>query len=323
MLLTEARRAARVSASGELVTLDEQDRGAWDAALIAEGHRLVRERLAAGVGSGPLPDPRGDQRRAHLRPRRARHRLVADRRPLRPARPPRPLADRRPQPGRRGRRARRPGGGAGDRRPARGRAGRLPRLPRDPRRPAAPAGPQPRRRARRTTGPSSWRATPPRSTCARSSSNRAAGGWSQSAIAYAKICNAVYAGVHATLYKGETGRLRRDRPARKQQPEQSSRPSVSPVAFLTAAKKAGMKTLRRVRAQPVLRRPDRDADDEAAGHPLRQRADRDHAREHQRADRAVSRPVRAAAALDHRVRLPDESARPGLRRLVVRRRRAT
>jgi RNA polymerase sigma-70 factor, ECF subfamily len=47
MLLTEARRTARVSAGGELVTLDEQDRGAWDAELIAEGHRLVRERLAA------------------------------------------------------------------------------------------------------------------------------------------------------------------------------------------------------------------------------------------------------------------------------------
>jgi RNA polymerase sigma-70 factor, ECF subfamily len=52
MLLTEARRTARVSASGELVTLGEQDRGAWDAALIAEGHRLVRERLAAGVAPG-------------------------------------------------------------------------------------------------------------------------------------------------------------------------------------------------------------------------------------------------------------------------------
>ncbi|MFG1817806.1 RNA polymerase sigma factor [Kribbella sp. NPDC049174] len=49
MLLTEARRTARVSASGELVALDEQDRGAWDAALIAEGHRLVRERLAAAA----------------------------------------------------------------------------------------------------------------------------------------------------------------------------------------------------------------------------------------------------------------------------------
>ena len=52
MLLTEARRTARVSASGELVTLDDQDRGAWDAALIEEGHRLVRERLAARVAPG-------------------------------------------------------------------------------------------------------------------------------------------------------------------------------------------------------------------------------------------------------------------------------
>jgi RNA polymerase sigma-70 factor (ECF subfamily) len=52
MVLTEARRAARVSASGELVTLDDQDRGSWDAALVAEGHRLVRERLATGVAPG-------------------------------------------------------------------------------------------------------------------------------------------------------------------------------------------------------------------------------------------------------------------------------
>jgi RNA polymerase sigma-70 factor (ECF subfamily) len=52
MLLTEARRPARVSSSGELVTLDAQDRTTWDTALIAEGHRLVRERLAAGVAPG-------------------------------------------------------------------------------------------------------------------------------------------------------------------------------------------------------------------------------------------------------------------------------
>ncbi|WP_136707020.1 DUF6596 domain-containing protein [Agromyces sp. H66] len=52
MLLTEARRTARVSAGGELVSLDEQDRGAWDAALIAEGHQLVRDRLATGVAPG-------------------------------------------------------------------------------------------------------------------------------------------------------------------------------------------------------------------------------------------------------------------------------
>jgi RNA polymerase sigma-70 factor (ECF subfamily) len=52
MLLTEARRAARVAPNGELVALDGQDRSAWDGALIAEGHRLVRERLASGVAPG-------------------------------------------------------------------------------------------------------------------------------------------------------------------------------------------------------------------------------------------------------------------------------
>jgi RNA polymerase sigma-70 factor (ECF subfamily) len=52
MLLIEARRTARVSASGELVALDEQDRAAWDASLVAEGHRLVRERLATGMPPG-------------------------------------------------------------------------------------------------------------------------------------------------------------------------------------------------------------------------------------------------------------------------------
>jgi len=52
MLLTEARRTARVSSGGELVILGEQDRGVWDDALIEEGHRLVRERLDAGAAPG-------------------------------------------------------------------------------------------------------------------------------------------------------------------------------------------------------------------------------------------------------------------------------
>lgn len=43
MLLTEARAPARVSADGELVRLDEQDRGVWDRALIDEGLALVHE----------------------------------------------------------------------------------------------------------------------------------------------------------------------------------------------------------------------------------------------------------------------------------------
>ncbi|WP_332846496.1 RNA polymerase sigma factor [Pseudomonas lactucae] len=45
MLLHESRRAARTSASGELVLLDEQDRLLWDASLITEGCALVERAL--------------------------------------------------------------------------------------------------------------------------------------------------------------------------------------------------------------------------------------------------------------------------------------
>jgi RNA polymerase sigma-70 factor (ECF subfamily) len=55
MLLIDARRPARVSRTGELVTLDEQDRGAWDRTLIAEGHDLVREQLGRVAAGGAPP----------------------------------------------------------------------------------------------------------------------------------------------------------------------------------------------------------------------------------------------------------------------------
>jgi RNA polymerase sigma-70 factor (ECF subfamily) len=55
MLLTEARAPARLSVAGELVTLDEQDRGAWDRDLLDEGHGLVRETLATVAAGGPPP----------------------------------------------------------------------------------------------------------------------------------------------------------------------------------------------------------------------------------------------------------------------------
>lgn len=42
LLLTEARRPARVGADGSLVLLPDQDRSPWDAALVAEGQELVR-----------------------------------------------------------------------------------------------------------------------------------------------------------------------------------------------------------------------------------------------------------------------------------------
>ena len=45
MLLHDARREARVGAGGELILLDDQDRGRWDAARIAEGRALVEAAL--------------------------------------------------------------------------------------------------------------------------------------------------------------------------------------------------------------------------------------------------------------------------------------
>ncbi|GIJ09309.1 RNA polymerase sigma factor [Micromonospora andamanensis] len=45
LLLTEARRPARLGPTGDLVPLADQDRSLWDRALIAEGHDLVRRCL--------------------------------------------------------------------------------------------------------------------------------------------------------------------------------------------------------------------------------------------------------------------------------------
>jgi RNA polymerase sigma-70 factor (ECF subfamily) len=51
MLLTEARRAARSDAAGDVVLLADQDRGLWDRVLIVEGCALVERALASG-GAG-------------------------------------------------------------------------------------------------------------------------------------------------------------------------------------------------------------------------------------------------------------------------------
>jgi RNA polymerase sigma-70 factor, ECF subfamily len=45
MLLTEARRAARTTSSGDLVLLTDQNRDSWDRELIAEGQAIVRRCL--------------------------------------------------------------------------------------------------------------------------------------------------------------------------------------------------------------------------------------------------------------------------------------
>ncbi len=48
LLLQHARRAARTSASGDIVLLADQDRTLWDRDAIAEGTRLVERSLASG-----------------------------------------------------------------------------------------------------------------------------------------------------------------------------------------------------------------------------------------------------------------------------------
>jgi RNA polymerase sigma-70 factor, ECF subfamily len=50
LLLHDSRRAARVDARGELVTLEEQDRSLWNRGQIAEGQALAEEALRRGGG---------------------------------------------------------------------------------------------------------------------------------------------------------------------------------------------------------------------------------------------------------------------------------
>jgi RNA polymerase sigma-70 factor (ECF subfamily) len=52
MLLHESRRSARMSADGDLILLDEQDRALWDRAQITEGLAWVERALSSGV-AGP------------------------------------------------------------------------------------------------------------------------------------------------------------------------------------------------------------------------------------------------------------------------------
>jgi RNA polymerase sigma factor (sigma-70 family) len=53
LLLTDARRSARVTRDGALVPLVNQDRGRWDGQLISEGSALITQTLAATTALGP------------------------------------------------------------------------------------------------------------------------------------------------------------------------------------------------------------------------------------------------------------------------------
>ncbi|MFL5955227.1 MAG: DUF5722 domain-containing protein [Gaiellaceae bacterium] len=69
---------------------------------------------------------------------------------------------------------------------------------------------------------------------------KTATGWAiQSAVDYAKICNAVYNGIHATLAPSERVGCGVTSPRGNNNPN-GDRPSVSPLAFLRACEKAGL-----------------------------------------------------------------------------------
>jgi RNA polymerase sigma-70 factor (ECF subfamily) len=53
MLLHEARHPARYDAAGDIVLLEDQDRGLWSAAMIAEGLALVEPALRAATPPSP------------------------------------------------------------------------------------------------------------------------------------------------------------------------------------------------------------------------------------------------------------------------------
>jgi hypothetical protein len=61
----------------------------------------------------------------------------------------------------------------------------------------------------------------------------------ESAVSYAAICNSVYSGVHATAIAGERVACGGTAPGGNNDPT-SPNPSVGPLAFLSAAKKAGL-----------------------------------------------------------------------------------
>ena len=71
---------------------------------------------------------------------------------------------------------------------------------------------------------------------------QSAGGRFISPRSYAQICNAIYGGVHATGFAGEQVACGATGPRGNNQ-ARSSRPSMSPLAFMRAARKAGMRKM--------------------------------------------------------------------------------
>ena len=80
------------------------------------------------------------------------------------------------------------------------------------------------------------------------------GGRFVSPRSYAKICSAIWTGVHFTSFAGEKVGCGATGPRGNNQ-ARSSRPSMSPLAFMAAARKAGMKHLDAYAHHPYYGRP--------------------------------------------------------------------
>ena len=136
----------------------------------------------------------------------------------------------------------------------------------------------------------------------------------QSAKDYAKICNAVVKGIRVTRVGAAKVACGVTSPRGNNNPN-TSRPSVAPLPFLRAMKAAGATGFSAYAHHPYYGKPLGDAVDAAAARLARPAVHRGHAREHQHTHRRGDAPLRTQAHLDLRVRLPDEAARPDLRRV--------
>ena len=137
----------------------------------------------------------------------------------------------------------------------------------------------------------------------------------QSAIDYAKICNAVVKGVRKTTIGASKVACGVTGPRGNNNPN-SSRPAVSPLPFLRAMKKAGAKGFDAYAHHPYYGAPRETPSHAAAARDPRERPDGDHARQHRPPRQGGHPALREQADLVHRVRLPDQSARQDLRRVL-------
>ena len=129
-----------------------------------------------------------------------------------------------------------------------------------------------------------------------------------SAINYAKICKAVYAGVHATHFAGEKVACGVTAP-RGNDNARGRRGTPTPMSFMNAVKKAGLKTF-----DAYAHNPYNGPRELPTTKPHTKGAV--HARQHRRHDQAGDEALGPQTHLADRIRVPDEPAGPRVRRVL-------